>query len=215
MAVNANLSFEQVANPSKDQLAEIYNIFVHMVDDLEVARFRLRQMDDNRSLSRFDEQMVHCVRCHQNYELWKNGKRACRVLHNDDIEAEMVDSRRGVWHDWVWPCNGTVVRSGYEDCPPDHKYCFIGRHTSNPAEVCYTNEIRQSLGSDLYDESDTSQESEDGDDDDDHDEGKGQAKDAISDSRDEPRAFPTCKQAGCDKPEGRLLRSRKAGVLAK
>lgn len=157
-----------------------------MVDDMEVACFRLHQAGDNRPLSRIGEQVRHCVRCHQSFTIWRNGNEACKVKHDKRLwvqEGEhCVDEIA-----FVWPCTGDIQWCEFDDVIEKHEYCFVGSHTSDPSNVFYSD--------DIWEETD----------------GLSHYGDVSSSDGQEPvfRTFPTCKQAGCNPPEEHLPPKKK------
>lgn len=188
VAAHTGLSLEDMASPTPTQLSQIYAKFTHIVDDLEVAKMRLVKSGDQRSLSRFQDQTKHCVRCHKKYRIWLDGPSACHIKHDDRIDVEEGDrDARYYRQEWIYPCNGESVWLSEDDSElPGHSYCYIGPHANDPSDVHYTDDIWREKGlitgpKDLEGKSAQALEEEFG-----------------------PRMFPTCEQAGCNIEESEL-----------
>ena len=82
------------------------------------------------------ERYVHCVRCHSSFRVSANTKKSCIIEHDYDA---FEGSRNGSWYQGELLCCGTSYRfhRHNSDSKVGQKYCFIGEHTTNPADVDY------------------------------------------------------------------------------
>ena len=84
------------------------------------------------------ERDVHCVRCHTSFHASSNTSKSCAIEH--DYDAFEGSRNGGSWYQGKLLCCGTSYKfhRHNSDSKLGQKYCFVGEHTTNPADVDYT-----------------------------------------------------------------------------
>ncbi|KAF8060880.1 hypothetical protein FPV67DRAFT_1511938 [Lyophyllum atratum] len=84
------------------------------------------------------KELVHCVRCHEEYRESENNEEACQIEHDDDGEDEEFSSDEGEPR-FVRSCCMDVWDGEDDSYQP---YCVEDCHTTDPTEVQYHDDDR-------------------------------------------------------------------------
>lgn len=81
-------------------------------------------------------ELLHCMRCHEDYDPSNNTKNKCVVEHDFDA---FEGGREGSWYIGTLKCCGCEYKfhRHNSDAKAFPKECFKGEHTSNPTQVLY------------------------------------------------------------------------------
>eukprot|EP00051_Salpingoeca_urceolata_P015312 m.197901 g.197901 ORF g.197901 m.197901 type:complete len:181 (-) comp18360_c0_seq1:2567-3109(-) len=96
-----------------------------------------------------DAQAGHCVRCHRSFDPKYNVQGDCRIVHCESADKQhQLAWKRQDRCGWKLACCGkemvtSKVRQDFYVATETDGFCFVGKHTQDPAAVGWYNYVSQ------------------------------------------------------------------------
>lgn len=114
---------------------------------VQLVRDSLRSIDGLRAIAAHifppeiapAPNVLHCLRCDEDFDPAFAGRNACKMLHPDDFVKTCWDGSKKSWRH-CRRCDANFHLDGFHSCgkqsmSDDGEYCFQGEHTTDPTVV--------------------------------------------------------------------------------